>query len=70
MSVQCEVTAKQAAGAPMSVFERYLSVWVAFAQRVSGHWSHGGGPGQPAGGRADLGDDHPDAAESGLFCAG
>jgi len=29
MSVQCEVTAKQAAGAPMSVFERYLSVWVA-----------------------------------------
>ena len=28
MSVQCEVTAKQAAGAPMSVFERFLSVWV------------------------------------------
>ena len=28
MSAQCEVTAKQAAGAPMSVFERYLSVWV------------------------------------------
>ena len=28
MSVQCEVTAKQAAGAPMSVFERYLTVWV------------------------------------------
>ena len=28
MSVQCEVTAKVAAGAPMSVFERYLSLWV------------------------------------------
>src|SRR5512135_3836095 len=28
MSVQCEVTAKAAAGAPMSVFERYLTVWV------------------------------------------
>ena len=29
MSVQCEVTGKRAAGAPMSVFERFLSVWVA-----------------------------------------
>jgi ACR3 family arsenite transporter len=29
MSAQCEVTGKRAAGAPMSVFERYLSVWVA-----------------------------------------
>ena len=28
MSAQCEVIAKQAAGAPMSVFERYLTVWV------------------------------------------
>jgi arsenite transporter len=28
MSAQCEITAKQAVGAPMSVFERYLSVWV------------------------------------------
>lgn len=28
MSIQCEVTAKQAAGVPMSVFERYLTVWV------------------------------------------
>ncbi len=28
MSVQCETTAKRAAGAPMSVFERYLTVWV------------------------------------------
>lgn len=25
---QCEVTARQAAGAPMSLFERYLTVWV------------------------------------------
>ena len=28
MSVQCETAAKRAAGAPMSVFERYLTVWV------------------------------------------
>jgi ACR3 family arsenite transporter len=29
MSVQCEVTAKRASAAPMSVFERFLSLWVA-----------------------------------------
>src|SRR5574340_1837034 len=29
MSAQCEVTAKIAAGAPMSVFERWLTLWVA-----------------------------------------
>ena len=28
MSVQCELTAKAAAGAPMNIFERYLTVWV------------------------------------------
>uniref|UniRef100_UPI0035AF1835 arsenic resistance protein n=1 Tax=Niveibacterium sp. TaxID=2017444 RepID=UPI0035AF1835 len=28
MSVQCEVAVKQASAAPMSVFERYLTVWV------------------------------------------
>ncbi|MBT0959632.1 ACR3 family arsenite efflux transporter [Denitromonas iodatirespirans] len=28
MSAQCEVTAKMAAGAPISFFERYLTVWV------------------------------------------
>ncbi len=28
MSAQCEVGIKQSAGAPMSVFERYLTVWV------------------------------------------
>ena len=28
MSVQCEVVAKQAGGAAMSVFERYLTIWV------------------------------------------
>ena len=28
MSAQCEVTARQVSGAPMSLFERYLSVWV------------------------------------------
>ena len=27
-AVQCEATAKMAAGAPMSVFERYLTLWV------------------------------------------
>ncbi len=27
-AVQCEITAKVATGSPMSVFERYLSVWV------------------------------------------
>lgn len=29
MSAQCEVTGKRAAGAPMSVFERWLTLWVA-----------------------------------------
>ncbi len=29
MSAQCETTAKRAAGAPMGVFERWLSFWVA-----------------------------------------
>jgi arsenite transporter len=29
MSVQCEVSVKQAAGAPMSLFERWLTLWVA-----------------------------------------
>ncbi len=28
MSAQCEATAKRAAGAPMSVFERWLTLWV------------------------------------------
>lgn len=28
MSAQCEVTAKRLSGVPMSLFERYLSVWV------------------------------------------
>jgi ACR3 family arsenite efflux pump ArsB len=29
MSAQCETTAKRAAGAPMSLFERWLTLWVA-----------------------------------------
>ena len=29
MSAQCEVTARRAAGAPIGVFERYLTLWVA-----------------------------------------
>ncbi len=29
MSTRCEITAKHAASAPLSVFERYLTVWVA-----------------------------------------
>jgi len=44
MSAQCEVTAKRAAGAPMSVFERYLSVWVALcivAGILLGQWLPG-----------------------------
>jgi ACR3 family arsenite transporter len=28
MSAQCEVTGKQAAGSPLSLFERYLTIWV------------------------------------------
>lgn len=28
MSAQCEMVMKQAAGAPMSGFERYLTIWV------------------------------------------
>ena len=28
MSAQCEMAMKQAAGAPMSGFERYLTIWV------------------------------------------
>jgi ACR3 family arsenite transporter len=28
MSAQCEVTARQAAGSPLGVFERYLTLWV------------------------------------------
>lgn len=28
MSVQCESSARPTVGAPMSVFERYLTVWV------------------------------------------
>ncbi len=28
MSAQCEVTAKVAAGAPLSLFERWLTLWV------------------------------------------
>jgi len=31
MSVRCEVTAKRTAAAPLSFFERYLTVWVALA---------------------------------------
>jgi ACR3 family arsenite transporter len=41
MSVQCEVSIKQAAGAPMSVFERWLTLWVAFCILVGiwlGQW--------------------------------
>jgi ACR3 family arsenite transporter len=66
------------APAPMSIFERWLTVWVFLcivagialgqmaARAVPGHRPHGDSPGQPAGGAADLGDDHPDAAEGRL----
>ena len=41
MSVQCEVTAKRASGSSMSLFERYLTVWVGLCIVVGialGHW--------------------------------
>jgi ACR3 family arsenite transporter len=41
MSAQCEVTAKRAAGASMSVFERWLTLWVALcivAGVLLGQW--------------------------------
>ena len=41
MSAQCETTAKRAAGAPMSLFERWLSLWVALcivAGVMLGQW--------------------------------
>ncbi|MEW8194693.1 MAG: arsenical-resistance protein, partial [Candidatus Thiodiazotropha sp.] len=44
MSAQCEVTAKQAAGGTMSLFERYLTVWVGLCIVVGivlGHWMPG-----------------------------
>jgi len=44
MSAQCEVTAKQATGSPMSLFERYLTVWVGLcivAGIALGHWFPG-----------------------------
>ncbi len=45
MSVQCEVAAKQSAGQSMSLFERYLSLWVALCILVGmglGHlWPSG-----------------------------
>src|SRR5574343_420301 len=43
-AVQCEVSAKAAAGAPMSVFERYLSLWVGLcivAGVLLGQWAPG-----------------------------
>ena len=62
----------------MSLFERYLTLWVAlcivagialghcFPGAVPGHRRGRGRAGQPAGRRADLADDHPDAAEDRL----
>ena len=44
MSAPCEVTAQAAAGAPMSVFERYLTVWVFLcivAGIALGQWAPG-----------------------------
>ncbi len=66
----------------MSVFERYLTVWVflcivvgigagaVVARRVPGHRAHGSRPGQPARGCADLGDGDPHADEGGLAALG
>ncbi len=44
MSAQCDIAAKQAAGAPMSAFERYLTLWVAVCIVVGialGQWLPG-----------------------------
>ena len=44
MSAQCDVTARRAAGSPMSVFERYLTVWVFLCivtGIVLGQWAPG-----------------------------
>ena len=41
MSAQCEVTAKRATGSSMSLFERYLTLWVGLcivAGIALGHW--------------------------------
>jgi ACR3 family arsenite transporter len=41
MNAQCEVTAKQTTGSPMSLFERFLTVWVGLcilAGIALGHW--------------------------------
>ena len=46
------------------MYRRWCRVGAVFALCVSSHWTHGNRASQPAGGRADLGDDHPDAAES------
>ena len=63
---------------PMSTFERYLTLWVflcivagillgqSFPGAVPGHRPPGDREGQPSGRPADLGDDHPDAAEGRL----
>lgn len=43
-AVQCDATARMAAGAPMSLFERYLSVWVFLcivAGILAGQWAPG-----------------------------
>ena len=44
MSVQCEVSIKQASGAPLSIFERWLTLWVALCILVGiglGQWIPG-----------------------------
>lgn len=41
MSVQCEVAARQAEGAPLGFFERWLTLWVGLcivAGIALGHW--------------------------------
>jgi len=44
MSAQCEITAKRTRGAPMGVFERYLTLWVFLCILAGiglGHWFNG-----------------------------
>jgi protein-tyrosine-phosphatase len=76
MSAQCRGDRQgRAAGAPMSVFERWLTLWVALcivagvacwassSRRRSRRWAHGSRAGEHAGRPVDLDHDHPDADE-------
>ncbi len=78
MSAGAQAIAAKPRQAPMSGFERYLTLWVALCivagvalgqglpDVFQAHRPHGSGPGQFAGGPADLGNDRPDAGQDRL----